>query len=179
MKKLTLFFVVAMLLIVFSLQAFTDSGWSSVSTVNNYGIKYNVWTVTITTTTADTNAYTAITPINLDTSREWELLLNTNAVSTDGAATPVDLMYCWSGDAAMSGDGTLTTTDCAEEKTITSTIDAVCEIVCMDPNLTTADVTNERIKVSKAPYYIINIDSKSALEAAVVVIKIVQMADGY
>ena len=181
MKKLTLFFVMAMLLIAFSLQSavFTDSGWS-MTTVNEYGIKYNIWTCTLDVTTADTLCYTARTPDGLDTSRPWELLVNTEIALIEGATLPVWLVGGWSASSTITKLLDVPVlTDCAALKAVESDVKATLGHITIDPNLNTADVANLRVHINEMPNYIIYLLGSSTFSGDVdCVIKIVQLASG-
>lgn len=156
MKKLTLFFVMAMLLIAFSLQAanFTETLWVH-TTVNDYGIKYNVWTHTSAVTTADSMCYTAITPLGLDTTREWEVILNAGVATIDGTTLPVWIVGGWSDDSDFGyiTDLSIDFTDMAAIKVIEAAVEGTIGNVTIDPNLTTADVTDTIVNIEKLPYY--------------------------
>jgi len=180
MKKLTLFFVMAMLLIAFNVSAanFTEASWVK-TTVNEYGIKYNVWTHTVTLTTADTVAYTAVTPEGLDTKREWEVLANATGETMDATGVAVHIIGGWSEDSAFGfTNGSIAFTDMVDIKTIFADCKAAIGDVTVDPLLTTADVTDTIVNIVKLPFYGIYYVGTDALIAVDLVTIIVQVAPG-
>ena len=182
MKNLRLMFLIVILLAVVGLTAtepaFTDSGWSTRPTQVKVGPRiYNVWTCTVTSTTGDTIAYTSKTPIGLNTTQEWELIVNAEGNTLDGTTLPVSLVGGYSADAILTrGYAQLTYTDCVLLKTIEADVQASVGSITIDPNLTTADVTDTIVNIEKMPYYIFTLQGTSALVAASCVFKIVQVS---
>ena len=138
----------------------------------------NIWTCRITATTADLDIYTKKTPIGLDPTKPWTLVLNTLATSVDGEAVPVDLYIGWDNSFALTLNNPPTVTGGVLYKAdIMDDVDALCTAILMHPNLTVAeDVAAGAAKcyVPVAPYYIIDLDGNSALEAVSVTFKIMQ-----
>lgn len=174
MKK-TLFFVMAMLLIAFSLHAanFTETEWVK-TTVDDYGIKYNVWTHTIAVTTGDTICYTAVTPSALDTTKEWEVILNAGGATIDGTTLPITLVGGYSDDSTYGFvNGSIAFTDMVELKTIEADVKATIGAVTVNPNLLIADVTDILVNATKLPYYGIYYKGTTAFSGSVSVITII------
>jgi hypothetical protein len=138
----------------------------------------NIWTCKITATTADYDIYTKKTPLGLDPTKPWTLVLNTLATSVDGEAVPVDLYIGWDSSFALTLNNPPTVTGGVLYKAdIMDDVDALCVAILMHPNLTVAeDVAAGAAKcyVPIAPYYIIDLDGNSALEAVSVTFKIMQ-----
>ena len=137
-----------------------------------------VWSSTVTATTADYDLYTKRTPKGLDPHKPWTLVLNSAATSIDGEAVPVDLYIGWVDSCALTLNNAPTITGGVLYKAdIMDDVDAVCMAILMHPSLTVAeDVAAGAAKmyVPVAPYYLINLDGNSALEAVSVTFKIMQ-----
>ena len=187
MKKLTLFFVLAMLLIAFNVSAakFTETLWVK-TTVNSYGVKYNVWTHTSAVTVADSMCYTAVTPLGLDTSKEWEVIFNADVVTIDGATLPVWIVGGWSEDSDFgyltdpSIDCEFSFTDMAVLKTLEADVKATIGVVSIKPDMTTADVTDTVVNLEKLPYYGFYYLGTTTFSGSVSVVTIIiQKSTGY
>ncbi len=137
-----------------------------------------VWSCTVTATTADYDIYTNRTPKGLDPHKPWTLVLNSEATSVDGEAVPVDLYVGWIDSCALTLNHSPTITGGVLYKAdIMDDVDLLCTAILMHPNLTVAeDVAAQEAKmyVPVAPYYLINLDGNTALEAVSVTFKILQ-----
>ena len=173
----------AMLLIAFSLQAanFTETLWVK-TTVNSYGVKYNVWTHTSAVTVADSMCYTAVTPLGLDTSKEWEVIFNADVVTIDGATLPVWIVGGWSEDSDFGylTDDSIDFTDMAVLKTLEADVKATIGVVSIKPDMTTADVTDTVVNLEKLPYYGFYYLGTTTFSGSVSVVTIIiQKSTGY
>lgn len=133
-------------------------------------------TCNVAFTTAENDAYTLKTPAELDPTRPWTLTVAA-AATADAEALPMDLWIGHSDLFELSGDGAnVTTTDGAMWKQITDdvvlAVTTVEHVFLMDPNQATADVvtvgaiaTGYKLKVPVVPYYAINLDAGSTLNA--------------
>jgi len=137
-----------------------------------------VWSSTVTATTDDLDLYTKRTPKGLDPHKPWTLVLNSAATSVDGQAVPVDLYIGWVDSCALTLNNAPTITGGVLYKAdIMDDVDLLCTAILMHPNLTVAeDVAAGAAKcyVPVAPYYLINLDGATALEAVSVTFKILQ-----
>ncbi len=146
--------------------ALTQGAWSSV-TVNGFLVA----TCNVAFTTAENDAYTLKTPTTLNPAKKW-ILLVIPAATADGSALPVDL---WIGRAttfALSGDSTTVAATAGSEykNIIDDASAATARAVLMDPDLEQAEVVaiatgGLKCKVPVAPYYAINLDGASTLNA--------------
>ena len=151
----------------------TIGEWES-SSVNNK----SVWTCTVTTTTADYDCYTKHTPNGLNPTLPWTLVINSAAETVDGATLPVDLYIGWVDSFKLTENNAPVVTDGILYKAdIYDDVKGTGIAILMHPNLTVAeDATTDAAKcyVPIAPYYIVNLDGASTLNAVDVVFKIIQ-----
>ena len=155
--------------------ALTQGNWSVEGSFNGV----TTWTSTVTVGATETDAYTLRTPIGLDTTRPWTLLVNTAGTDLDGQAVPVDLWVGTAENAALSGQGgSVAGTNAYNFKQIIADVDpdaGVAPTAClMDPTLTTADVANVHVRIPVGACYILNLDGGSTLLAADCIWKIIQ-----
>ena len=154
--------------------ALTKGNWSVESSYNGV----TTWTCTVTVGATETDAHTLRTPIGLDPTKPWTLLVNTAGTDLDGQAVPVDLWIGTAENAALSGAGAVTGTNAYNFKQIIADVDpdagvAPTALLC-DPTMSVADVANIHVRVPVAPCYLFNLDGGSALINAACIWKIVQ-----
>jgi len=156
-----------------SVSTLTIGDWSESS---ENGV--SVYTCTVTATTADYDLYTKRTPKGLDPHKPWTLVLNSAATSVDGQAVPVDLYIGWVDSCALTLNNAPTITGgVLYKEDIMDTVDSICTAILMHPSLTVAEdvaAYGAKMYVPVAPYYLINFDGATALEAVSVTFKILQ-----
>ena len=154
--------------------ALTRGDWSVEGSFNGV----TTWTCTVTVGATETDSYTQRTPVGLDSTKPWTLIVNSAGTDLDGQALPVDLWVGTSGDADLSGAGALTATDCYNFKQIIADVDPGAGVaptsILIDPTLTTADVANVHVKAPIGGCYLIALDGGSALINAACIFKIIQ-----
>jgi len=99
--------------------ALTRGNWSVEGSFNGV----TTWTCTVAVGATETDSYTQRTPVGLDSTKPWTLIVNSAGTDLDGQALPVDLWVGTSGDADLSGAGALTATDCYNFKQIIADVD--------------------------------------------------------
>lgn len=146
--------------------ALTQGAWTTKSVAGRL-----VATCNVAFTTAENDAYTLKTPSALDTSKPWTLIVKP-AATADGVALPVDLWIGYGDDFALSGDSTtVAATSGAEFKNIIDDASAAtARAVFIDPTLAQTEVVaiatgGLKSRVPVAPYYAINLDGASTLNA--------------
>jgi len=155
--------------------ALTQGNWSVEGSYNGV----TTWTCTVTVGATETDSYTLRTPVGLDPTKPWTLLVNTAGTDLDGQAVPVDLWIGTAENAALSGQGgSVAGTNAYNFKQIIADVDpdagvAPTALLC-DPTLKTADVANIHVRVPVAPCYMFNLDGGSAMINAACIYKIVQ-----
>lgn len=142
--------------------------------------KCNVFTCTVTATTADYDIYTNKTPADLDPNKPWTLFVNTAAATLDDtvAAIPVDLYIGFDTTFALTANNAPTVTGgVLYKEDIFDDVRTTVGAIQMHPNLAVAeDVAGVAAKcyVPVAPYYAFNLDAASAVSAGDCTFKIVQ-----
>ncbi len=142
--------------------ALTQGAWTS-KTVNDKAVHQ----CDVTITTAETIAATLKTPKSLDTRKSFVLLVNTEAVTADGATLPVDLYGGYSDSFAL---GVVTTTLTVTDgfliaADIMADVKATMGAVIVDPNLNIANDADDIIRGASVPYYGIVLDGAGTLNA--------------
>ncbi len=158
--------------------ALTQGAWTvksvpKSSAVNAGGRKMLVMECDVTATTGETDAYTLKTPTALDGSKPWTLFVNTAAVTLDASGLPVDIWAGYDDDFAITGDSTTVAATSGGEVASAVMDDVKAEQLAtrVDPNYTAAVVqavtgTGGHVNAGVAPYYAINLDGASTLNAA-------------
>jgi len=154
--------------------ALTQGAWSVLSSGSSSSGTV-VWKCNVAFTTAENDAYTLKTPKELDTKKQWNLLI-LNAATPDGSALPVDLWGGYAPNFALSGDSTtVTATSGFKIKQILD--DCVLAVtnayqITIDPQLPVADVvavasiaSGLKVRVPVLPFYAINLNGASTLNA--------------
>ena len=149
--------------------ALTQGAWS-VESVNGK----LVCECDIVQTTAENNAYTLKTPPELDTSKAFILMVNTEGATLDGSALPVDVYAGYSDSFAVSGDGaTMGATDGGLiAADVIDDVKGVANSVLIDPNYTGAKVQSTLagvrgvVNCGTPPYFAFDVDGASTLSAA-------------
>jgi len=154
--------------------ALTKGDWTNISPGGE-----NVWTCTVTATTADSDIYTNKTPDGLDPHKPWKVYINTANATLDGdaVAIPVDLYIGWSKDFALTETPPVVANGVLYKEDIYDDVRTAMGYIQMDPNLQDAeDVAGLGAKcyVPIAPYYIFSLDCASALSAGDCTFKIIQ-----
>jgi hypothetical protein len=156
--------------------ALTQSAWTVTSANGRLIAK-----CTVTATTAENDAYTLKTPIELDTTKPWSLSLECSA-TPDGAALPLDLWIGWSDLFALSGDGANVVSTVNSVRTgakykqifddVVLAVTTLNYVFHFDPELAVADVvtvaaiaSGPKVKIPVAPYYAFNLNGGSTLNA--------------
>ena len=149
--------------------ALTQGNW-----VKTQANNFEVWECDVTATTAENDAYTKVIDF-IDPTKPFTVHVNTAAATLDASALPVDIWGGWSssgltGDAGTvkwtSDDGMLVAADCIDD--VKSTGISVRVI----PNSGIANVQSTLVGVrgyvgvGPHPYYVINLDGASTLNAA-------------
>lgn len=161
--------------------ALTKSAWTD-SIVGSLLIS----TCTVVCTTAENDAYTLKTSVELDPTREW-MLVYCSSITGDAQAVPLDLYVGWASTFAITGDGaTVAATDGAKYmqmyNDVVLAVDPLKYAFKMSPSLAVADVvavasitTGNKVSIPVAPYYAFNLNGGSTLAAATHTFKIVQV----
>lgn len=162
--------------------ALTQSGWTPKSSKNG---RSQMWSCTVTATTAENDAYTLKTPSELDTTKPFTVGLVFSA-TPDGQALPIDIWVGFDDSFVLSGDGAsvVATRGAKFKQLFDDCVLAVTPLIytfLIDPTLIVADVvtvaaiaTGPKIKVPPAPYFAFNLNGGSTLAAATATWYIVQ-----
>ena len=144
---------------------------------------------TVVSTTAENDAYTLKTPLNLDSTKEWTLFYQASG-NPDGSALPLEIFCGFSDAFVVTGDGaTIGATDGSVFADILDDVVlAVAPLIYswkLDPQLKVADVvtvaaiaTGLKVAIPVAPYYAFNLNGASTLAAVTHTFTIVQKLDG-
>ena len=136
----------------------------------------SIWKCNVAFTTAENDAYTLKTPKELDTTKAWTLLISA-AATPDGQALPVDLWGGYNSSFALSGDGAnvVAASGFKIKEVLNDAVLAVTPLVyqiTFDPNLPVADVVTVaaigsglKVRIPILPYYAINLNGGSTLNA--------------
>jgi hypothetical protein len=162
--------------------ALTQSAWTAQVTGQS---KYQVWKCTVAQTTAENDAYTLPTPKLLDPTKPWNLLIVSSA-TPDGQAVPVDLWLGFADNFSLSGNDTTVaaTNGVRFQQVLDDMVLAVSPLTYMisfDPKLPVANVVTVaaigsglKVRIPVAPYYAINLNGGSTLNACTVTYYIMQ-----
>jgi hypothetical protein len=140
----------------------------------------NIWTCTVTATTADYDIHTLKTPKGLDITKPWGLFVNTASATLDGtvAAIPVDLYVGWDDSLEITENNAPVVTGGVLYKVdIYDDVRTAVSYIQMFPDIEVAeDVAGVAAKcyIPIAPYYAFNLDCASALSAGDCTFRIVQ-----
>lgn len=165
--------------------ALTQGAWTQKNIGISKGSKYQVWTNSVTATTAEHDAYTLPTPVTLDTSRQFELLVSFSG-TPDGQALPLDLWGGYGDSFLISGDDS--TVAAANGFKIKQLFDDVVLAVSplvyhfvLDPALPVADVvavsaiaSGPKVRIPMAPRLAFNLNGGSTLAAETATFTIIQ-----
>lgn len=174
MRKISFLIVIAMLLMVINLTAYTQGAWS-MTQISVGGQTFNVFTCDITQTTNDSVCWTAKTMPALNTTEPFTAIFNSAGATLDAAAVVVNVIYGWASTAAVTGThATPVYTSCTPHKTVEADIKASVGVVLFDPHLQTADVTDVQVVYGPAPYLIFGFTDAGAMAAATNTIKLIQ-----
>ncbi len=144
--------------------ALTQGAWVE-KTINGVYVAY----CDVTATIAEHKSATLKTPLGLDTSRDFLLVVNTAAATLDGATLPVDIYAGYSDSFALSvTTSTLTVTDgYLLSPDVIADVKATAGNVVVDPNLNEiADAAGVVVRGADVPYYGFVLDGAGALNAA-------------
>jgi len=165
----------------------TQTAWTA-STVNGFGI----WTGTATTDATNEVNWSLKTPVELNTSAPWSLIVAASAAQ-DGAAAPLMLWGGYSDDFALAGTTTrATATDGVQLGELTDDLGYAAAVLgmhfAMNPGSTglanvvtvAALATCMRHNVPVFPYYAFELmaDDAVTLLAHTLTFKIIQKSDG-
>jgi len=165
----------------------TQTAWTS-STINGFGI----WTGTATTDANNEVNWSLKTPVELNTSAPWSLIVAASAAQ-DGAAAPLMLWGGYSDDFALAGTtARATATDGVQLGELTDDIGYAAAVAGVNFNMTpgssglanivtiAAVATGMRFNVPIFPYYGFELhsDDGGVLAAHTLTWKIVQEDDG-
>lgn len=146
--------------------ALTQGAWSTTTVNGKFVASCNV-----AFTTSENDAYTLKTPAQLDPTKPWTLIVKP-AATADAVALPVDLWIGYGSDFELSGDAAsvAATSGASFKNIIDDASAAVPRVVLMDPNLAQAEVVaiatgGLKCKVPVAPFYAINLNGGSTLNA--------------
>lgn len=149
----------------------TQGEWS-VNTVNDH----LVLICDVVQTVAEEYSATLKTPKELDTTKSFVLIVNSEAVTLDGDTCPVDLYggYADTFDLSVT-TSTLTVTDgFLLNPDIMAAVESSVGVVIVDPNLNIADDADDIVRGASIPYYGIVLDGGDTLLAVTVRFIIVQ-----
>lgn len=133
-----------------------------------------VWISNISFDATNNDAYTLKTPNQLDTSKQWDLLISA-AAAVDAQAVPVDLWGGYSDNFAVTGDGAsvAATSGFKVKQILDDCVLAVTPLVyqiTFDPILPVADVVTVaaigsglKVRIPILPYYAIDLNGGSTL----------------
>lgn len=135
-----------------------------------------IWKCNVAFTTAENDAYTLKTPKELDTTKQWVLLVSA-AATPDGQALPVDIWGGLNASFVLSGDGAnvVATNGFKIKEALNDAVLAVTPLVygiTFDPVLPVADVVTVaaigsglKVRIPVLPYYAFNLNGGSTLNA--------------
>ena len=164
--------------------ALTQSDWKIQPSPGNG--RFAIFKSTVAFTTAENDAYTKPTPTGVfDPTKPWTLVMKFGA-TPDGQAVPVDLWIGYSTSFLLAGnDTTVAATDGMKFKQVLDdavlAVDPLVYMIHFDPYLPVADVvtvaaigTGLKVRIPIAPYYAININGGSTLNATTATFYIIQ-----
>jgi len=156
----------------------TQTAWVSTTVNGHLVLKCTLTQVA----TALYDSFTLKTPKELDPNKPWILIVNTAGTTLDGSTLPVDMWSGYDDNAALAdSSGTDVTATNASEiaSSIMDDVKAVKLASVIDPHyigtrIQAASDVGGHINLSKAPYYIVNLDGTTELTAAACLIVITQ-----
>lgn len=122
-------------------------------------------------TTGETDAYTLKTPVNLDTTKPWILMVNTENVSLDGATLAVDGWAGYANGFVLSGQASVVATNGYEiQSAPIQNVKSAMNGILVNPNYFGTHVqsvagTTGVINLGKFPHYAFNLDGGGTLNA--------------
>jgi hypothetical protein len=152
--------------------ALTQGAWTTGKTIN----ERVVWYCDVVQTTAEEYSATLKTPKDLDTTKSFTLLVNTEGATLDGTTLPVDIYGGYSENFALSvTTSTLTVTDgFLLNPDVIADVSSAIGAVIVDPNLNIADDADDLVRGQAVPYYGFVLDGASTLTAGTCRFMIIQ-----
>lgn len=133
---------------------------------------------TIAQGTTDDGSASLITPVSLDPTKSWNLIVNADNTAIDGSTTTVSIDICFSRAATLliaGGTPTYTRSECAlMASACMAAVEAGHGSVVVDPDQTVATVADAIVKSAPAPGYIIHTlsgSTQTAVDNRIVIIQ--------
>jgi len=142
--------------------ALTQGAWVE-SSVNGRYVAY----CDVAQTATEEKSATLKTPVGLDTSKSFVLIVNSEAAACDGTTLPVDIYAGYSDQFTLTvvtstltvNDGVLLNPD------VIADVQSAAGTVIVDPNLNIADDADDIVRGAVVPYYGFVLDGASTLGA--------------